>query len=199
MTLHRLDSETEERKPEPTLASAVGKSLFDSRTILLTGEINSDLAEKVCAQLLALSHTSQAPITLIVSSPGGHVESGDMIHDMIRFVRPTVRVVGTGWVASAGALIYIAAERENRFCLPNTRFMLHGPSGGIGGKASDIEIQAEELVKMRRRLNALFAKATGKSIEQIERDTERDFWLSAERAVEYGLAGKIIATMDELG
>ena len=118
---------------------------------------------------------------------------------MIKFVKPEVRVVGTGWVASAGALIYAAAKKENRFSLPNTRFLLHQPSGGAGGTASDVAIQAKEIIRMRKRLNEIFSRETGQPIERIEKDTDRDYWMSAEQAVEYGLVGKIVQNAAEIG
>jgi ATP-dependent Clp protease, protease subunit len=174
------------------------EALFKARTILLTGGIDFKQARRVCERLLALSAESENPILLVISSPGGHVESGDMIHDMIKFVPAPVKVLGTGWVASAGALIYAAAERENRFALTNTRFLLHEPRGGVGGQATDVEIQAREILKMRGRLNQIFADATGKTIEQIKADTERDFWMSAEEAKAYGLVGKIVTKRNEV-
>ncbi|WP_020647982.1 ATP-dependent Clp protease proteolytic subunit [Solimonas variicoloris] len=166
--------------------------LFKARTVLIYGAINQKLAESFSARLLALAAESDDPITIYINSQGGHVESGDTIHDMIKFVKPTVRIIGTGWVASAGALIYSAAKRENRLSLPNTRFMLHQPSGGAGGTASDIAIMAKEIVLMRQRLNEIFARETGQPLERIQRDTERDYWMSAQQAQEYGLVGRII-------
>jgi ATP-dependent Clp protease protease subunit len=160
----------EDEKPEGQAPAPpqIDKALFDARQILLTGEINDMQARRISAGLLALAAVSDDPITLVVSSPGGHVESGDMIHDMIRFVKPRVKILGTGWVASAGALIYCAAPREDRFCLPNTRFLLHEPRGGVGGAASDVEIQAREIIRMRERLNKIFAAATGQPIARIK-------------------------------
>ncbi|WP_378947535.1 ATP-dependent Clp protease proteolytic subunit [Paracoccus sp. R86501] len=117
---------------------------------------------------------------------------------MIKFIRPTVRTIGSGWVASAGALIFVAAEKQNRFCLPNTRFLIHQPSGGIGGTTSDMMIQAEQVRLMRDRLNHIFADATGQSVEKIEEDTHRDFWLNTQEALDYGLLGKVIRSVDEL-
>ena len=189
--LHRLDDETEE-KPQSEPNAFLEEALFKARTILLTGGIDFHAARRVSQRLLALSAESKEPILLVLSSPGGHVESGDMIHDMIKFVEAPVKILGTGWVASAGALIYAAAKKENRFCLPNTRFLLHEPRGGVGGQATDVEIQAREIIKMRERLNNIFAEATGKTLAQIKEDTDRDFWMSAKEAVEYGLVGKIV-------
>jgi ATP-dependent Clp protease, protease subunit len=194
----RMDDEDETKGMAPAPA-IVEKALFTSRTILLTGGIDDKQARHVCERLLALSGESDSPILLVVSSPGGHVESGDMIHDMIKFVSAPVNILGTGWCASAGALIYAAAPKERRFCLPNTRFLLHEPRGGVGGMVSDIEIQAREILRMRERLNAIFADATGQPIERIRTDTDRDYWMSAEEAVAYGLVGKIVRTRSEVG
>jgi ATP-dependent Clp protease, protease subunit len=188
-----------DRQDRPTaLTDRVRERLFDARTLIISGEINQRLASDVTAQLLALSAESDEPITLFINSQGGHVESGDTIHDMIRFVKPRVRIVGTGWVASAGALIYISAPREHRYCLPNTRFLLHQPAGGVGGTASDIEIEANEILRMRERLNEMFAEGTGQPIEKIQEDTRRNFWLTASEAREYGLVGSIVASTDEI-
>ncbi len=150
------------------------------------------------AHLHALAHLSDDPIMVFISSPGGHVESGDMIFDAIRFIKPKVITIGSGWVASAGSLIYVAADKENRYSLPNTRFLLHQPSGGFQGRALDVKIYAKEILWMKDRLNKIFAKATGQPLERIAADTERDFWLSAEEAVEYGLVNKIVTTEAEI-
>ena len=193
------DDEEEDVDKEATKAGDfVGKALFDDRTILVTGGINDKVAARVCAQLFAMAAKSDEPILMVVSSPGGHVESGDMIHDTMKFVKPRVITLGSGWVASAGALIYVGAEKEDRYALPNTRFLLHQPSGGAGGMASDIEIQVREMRTMRERLNQIFADATGQTLERVEKDTDRDFWLSAKEAVDYGLCGQIIQRQDEI-
>lgn len=176
----------------------LSERLLRARTVIISGEINQKLAERVSAQLLALSAESKEPITLFLNSQGGHVEAGDTIHDMIRFVGAPVQIVGTGWVASAGALIYVSVPVERRFCLPNTRFLLHQPAGGAGGDAADIEIEAREILRMRDRLNRIFSKATGQSVERIEEDTHRNFWLDADAAIEYGLAGRKINHVSEL-
>tara|TARA_R110000868_G_scaffold22201_3_gene91135 strand:+ start:1146 stop:1736 length:591 start_codon:yes stop_codon:yes gene_type:complete len=193
----RLEKE-EVSLPKIDFNPVVEASLFKSRTILITGEINDKLARSVTERLLAMAAENDEPITLVISSPGGHVESGDMIHDVAKFVKPRVRVLGTGWVASAGALIYVTAAKEDRFCLPNTRFLLHEPRGGVGGSASEIDIQAKQVLIMRERLNRIFAEATGQTYEKIVADTHRDHWLTAQEAVAYGIAGKIIKSADEL-
>ena len=171
---------------------------FKSRFVLIFGEINDTLAQATCRRLLALSEASDAPITVLISSPGGHVESGDAIHDMIRFVRAPVTTVGTGWVASAGVHIYLAPPKDRRVCLPNTRFMIHQPAGGAGGQASDIAIQAKEILKTRERIARAIAKQTGKQYESVLADMERDFWMSAEEAVAYGIVSRIIERQTDL-
>jgi ATP-dependent Clp protease protease subunit len=201
MSIARLDEEEKPDTPpkaEERTSNPIDASLFKSRTVLVFGEINDKVARTVTAQLLALSAENAEPIRMFINSPGGHVESGDTIFDLIRFTRAPVKVIGTGWVASAGALIFIAAKKENRFVLPNTRFMLHQPSGGAMGKASDIAIEAKEIIRMRQRLNETFARETGQPLEKITRDTERNYWMSAEEAVTYGLASKIINLETEI-
>lgn len=176
----------------------VEDSLFKTRNILITGKINDRLAKVTTEKLLALAAKNDDPINVFISSPGGHVESGDMIHDIIKFITPEVRTIGSGWVASAGALIFISANKDNRFCLPNTRFLLHQPSGGMGGYAADIAIQAEQISIMKKRFEIIFSEATGQTIEQIREDTKRDFWLSTKEAINYGLLDTIIRTQSEL-
>jgi len=177
---------------------ALAERLLRARTVIISGEVTQKLAASVTAQLLAMAADSEDDITMYINSQGGHVEAGDTIHDLIRFVRPRIKMVGTGWVASAGALIFVAAPREHRFCLPNTRFLLHQPAGGAGGTASDIEIEAKEILRMRDRLNRIFARETGQPLERIEEDTHRNFWLDAQAAVKYGLVGKVVERSDEL-
>lgn len=192
------DRDDDNAKPQ-ALGRRLEDALSESRYVLITGEINDKVARTATSHLLALAEISDDPINIIISSPGGHVESGDMIHDVIRFIKPEVRAIGSGWVASAGALIYVGAPVEQRFCLPNTRFLLHEPRGGVGGQASDVEIQANEIRKMRERFYGIFAEATGQTIERVQQDMERDFWLNTEEAKEYGLLGKVISSVDELG
>ncbi|OOG67877.1 ATP-dependent Clp protease proteolytic subunit [Sinorhizobium sp. A49] len=191
-------SDEEDKNTELPLGKETEANLFKSRSIFIYGTITQELAQKVCSQLVALSSASDEDIRLFVSSPGGHVESGDSIHDMIKFVKPKVWTIGTGWVASAGALIYVGVPKERRLCLPNTRFLLHQPSGGTRGMASDIEIQAREIIKMNERLNKIFSEATGQSVEKIAKDTERDYWLSAEEAKSYGLVSRIITSVSDI-
>jgi ATP-dependent Clp protease protease subunit len=184
--------------PRNGTTDLITERLLRARTIIISGEINQKVAAAVMGQLLAMSAESEDDITVYINSQGGHVEAGDSIHDMIRFVTPRIKMVGTGWVASAGALIYVSVPREDRYCLPNTRFLLHQPAGGAGGSASDIEIEAREILRMRDRLNRIFARETGQPLERIEEDTHRNFWLDAEAAVKYGIAGSIIQGAAEL-
>lgn len=197
--MSRLEEEEkpDTSKPEPQTAP-VAQALFKARTVLIFGEVDMKMAERVTAQLLAYAAEGDGDIRVILNSPGGHVESGDTIHDVIRFCGPRVKIVGTGWVASAGAHIYLGAKRENRYCLPFTRFLLHQPLGGVRGQVSDIQIEAEEILKMRERLNREIAAETGQSYAKIVADTERNFWMSAEEAKAYGLVGKIVSRADEV-
>ena len=172
--------------------------LMQNRTLLIYGEINMALAQEVTKKLLVMAAESDDPIKIYINSPGGHVESGDTIFDVIRFIKAPIKVIGTGWVASAAALIYAAPPQENRYSLPNTRFLLHQPFGGTRGQAADIAIEAEEILKMRRRLNEIFARQTGQPLEKVEGDTDRNFWMSASQAQAYGLVGHIIESAEEL-
>ncbi len=172
--------------------------LFKNRTLTLFGEVNQDVARRTAEKLLTLSYESDDPITFYISSPGGHVESGDVIYDMIQFIKPVVRCIGTGWVGSIATHIYLAAERENRLCLPNTRFLIHQPAGGFGGDATDIAIHAREIVKTRERINAVIAARTGQTLERVAQDTDRDYWMSAEESLAYGLVGRIIRKAADL-
>lgn len=187
-----------ESDKHPTIQKTIADRLFKSRIVIINGEITQELVGNIAGQLLALASASNDPITLFIHSQGGHVDSGHAIYDAIRFINARVRMVGNGWVASAGALIYVSVPKEDRYSLPNTRFLLHQPSGGVQGSGSDIAIEAEEIVRMRQRLNRILADATGKPLEQIQQDTQRNFWLTAEEAREYGLVGSIIEQISEV-
>ena len=191
-----FDASKEEK--EKNEAKGLNEKLLKTRTILIYGGITQKVAEDVSRKLLVLSAESKDPIRIFINSQGGHVESGDTIFDMIRFVEPDVKIIGTGWVASAGALIFAAAKKEHCLSLPNTRFLLHQPSGGVMGQATDIGIEANEIVKMRKRLNQTFADVTGQSLEKIEKDTDRNFWMSAQEAIKYGLVGRIVKSQSEI-
>lgn len=178
--------------------SFLEEKAFRSRTVLVFGAVTDTLAGDVARRLIALDADAASPIDMFVSSPGGHLESGDAIHDIIRFITAPVRMIGTGWVGSAATHLYLAVPRERRFCLPNTRFLIHQPSGGAGGQASDIAIHAQEIIKARERIARAIARETGKSFEAVMTDIERDRWMSATEAVHYGLVGRVVEHKSDL-
>ena len=186
-----------EEKSKDT-SSQVMEKLLKTRTIFISGEINQELAEKVSTQLLILQEMGDEPIKVFINSQGGHVEAGDTIHDMIKFVKPKVIVIGTGWVASAGITIYLAADKENRYSLPNTRYMIHQPMGQCRGQATDISIEALEISRVRERINKIISNATNQPLEKVKQDTDRNYWLNCDEAVEYGIVNKVISSYDEL-
>ena len=177
---------------------SLGLRMLKTRTVLVSGAVDDKLAEKVIGQLLLLDAENHDPIRVVVTSQGGHVDSGLAIHDMLRFIESPVIAIGAGWCASIAVPILFGAPKERRFALPHTRFMLHQPSGGAGGQASDIRIEAEEILKVRERLNRLIADETGQPIEKVSRDSDRNFWMDAEQACEYGLVSRVIAHASEL-
>lgn len=190
------DEEEEEGKSGPN--GMMLAKFLETRTVLIFGGIDQKLAQTVSAQLLYLDHISHDPIKIFVNSPGGHVESGDTIHDLISYVSSPVAVIGTGWVASAGTHIFLGAPKERRFCLPNTRFLIHQPSGGARGRAGDIAIQAQEIIKMRERLAQVISKKTGQPVERVREDIEKDYWMSTEEAKDYGILGTVIKSAGEI-
>ena len=184
-------------KPEQTF-DPVGERLFTGRKVLICEEINQTMAKKVSAQLLALAEASDDDIVLFINSQGGHVEAGDTIHDIVQFIAPRVKVIGTGYVASAGTHIFLAAAKEDRYCLPNTRFLIHQPSGGVGGQASDIAIQPQQIIAMRERLARIIAAQTGQPIERVRIDIERDNWMTTAEAIEYGIVSRVLHHSSDL-
>ncbi len=188
----------EEKAQQEASTPFLEEKAFKSRTVLVFGTINDKLAADISKKLIALAAESNEPITMLVSSPGGHVESGDVIHDMIKFIDVPVNMVGTGWVGSAAVNVFLAVPKERRVCLPNTRFLIHQPSGGCGGQASDIAIQAREIVKIRERIANLIAAQTGQDVERVKNDIDRDYWMSADEALEYGLISRQIQKQSEL-
>ena len=193
-----MNNQGEKQQNSKDTSSVVVEKLLNSRSLIISGEINQELAEKVATQLLILQEMGDEPIKLFINSQGGHVEAGDTIHDMIKFIKPRVIIIGTGWVASAGITIYLAADKEDRYSLPNTRYMIHQPLGGWQGQATDINIEAKEIVRVRKRINNIISNATGQPLEKVEKDTDRNYWLNAEEAVDYGIVNKIITSYDEL-
>ena len=196
--MHSYQDEDSKDNTNPSRSGFMDEKLFKSRSITIFGNIDDKLARSVTERLLALAADGDEPISLYISSPGGHVESGDVIYDMIKFIKPEVRVIGTGWGASAAATIFLAAKKENRFSLPNTRYLVHQPLGGARGDATDIAIQAEQIVKMRARINQLIADETGQALDRVAKDTDRDYWMTVEEAIEYGIVGKVIKSIGEI-
>jgi ATP-dependent Clp protease, protease subunit len=194
----RMDATDDKPEKIEKVESLAEQLSFKARFVLVFGEINHSVARATCERLIALTQESDAPINVLISSPGGHVESGDAIHDMIRFVRSPVTTIGTGWVASAGTHIFLAAPKNRRVCLPNTRFMIHQPGGGAGGPATDIAIQAKEILRTRERIARVIAKQTDQPLKKVLADMERDFWMNADEAIEYGIVSRVIETHQEL-
>ncbi|MCX8131717.1 MAG: ATP-dependent Clp protease proteolytic subunit [Clostridia bacterium] len=193
-----MNNEEQKQDQEQKVSGLMLEKLLQSRTIMISGEITQALAEKITTQLLILQEMGDQPIKLLINSQGGHVESGDTIHDMIKFVKPRVIVIGTGWVASAGLTIYLAADKQDRYSLPNTRYMIHQPAGGVSGRASDVSIEAEEILKVRRRINKIISDATGQPFEKVEKDTDKNYWLTIDEAINYGIVNKVVSKYDEL-
>ncbi|CAI1542263.1 ATP-dependent Clp protease proteolytic subunit [Serratia fonticola] len=191
-----MEEKTE--KSTPQRDAFLDERTFKSRTILLFGQINDTVAYNVVKQLVALSDESSAPINFLIFSPGGHVESGDVIHDVIRFISAPVNMIGSGWVGSAAVNVFLSVPKERRFCLTNTRFLIHQPSGGIGGQATDVALQAREIIRIRERIATLIAKETGQKLEKVLNDIDRDFWMPVAEAIDYGLVSKAIVSEKEI-
>ena len=193
-----LFDDDEEEKKAPKMPDPFSEKFLKTRQIILTGEINKDLADQIVRQLLILdTDDSKAPIYMYIDSPGGDVDAGFAIFDMIRFVKAPVYLIGMGLVASAATLVLLAVPKDRRFGLPNS-YLIHQPLGGMKGVASDIEIYARDMEKIRAKLNKLISDETGTSLEQVTKDTDRDYWLDADESVKYGLISKIISNRDEL-
>lgn len=195
--INESEEETKD-KSDSADAEAMNIKFLKTRQILLSGEVNKQLAEKIVRQLLVLEADSDEPIRIFIDSPGGDVDAGYAIFDMIRFVKAPVYCIGMGLVASAGALILLAADKSRRIALPNSHYLIHQPLSGIKGVATDIEIHAKEIQKTRAKINELISAETGKDLAQVEKDTDRDYWLNAQEAVEYGLVSRIVSKRDEL-
>lgn len=194
-----LESTPPAAPAQETRNSFLEEKAFASRTVLVFGAINDQTAADTVRRLIALDAASSAPIDLLVSSPGGHLESGDTLHDIVKFIAAPVRMIGTGWVGSAATHLFLAVPKERRFCLPQTRFLIHQPSGGAGGQATDIAIMAREIIKARERIARVISRETGQPLEKVQIDIERDNWMSPEEAVNYGLVSRIIQNRTELG
>lgn len=189
----------EEEKSSPKMPESVTEKFLKTRQIILSGEINKDLAEKIVSQLLVLeADDCEKTIYMYIDSPGGDVDAGFAIFDMIRFIKAPVVLIGMGLIASAATLILLAVPKERRLGLPNSNYLIHQPMSGMNGVATDIEIHAKEMEKTRAKLNKIIADETGTPIEQVSKDTDRDYWLNANEAVNYGLISSIITKRDEL-
>ncbi|MCL2442709.1 MAG: ATP-dependent Clp protease proteolytic subunit [Treponema sp.] len=191
------DNETQENNKTPAI-DPLAIRMLKTRTILLSGEINKELAEKSIRQLLLLEDMSDDPIRIFIDSPGGDADAGYAIFDMIRFIKPQVWTIGMGLVASAAAIIQLASPKERRVGLPNSHYLIHQPLSGIRGVATDIEIHAKELEKLREKINRLISDETGNQVTQVEKDTDRDYWMTADEAVKYGLISKVITNRNEI-
>ncbi len=172
--------------------------ILKTRNVLLSGEINKALAEKIIRQLILLEDEGGDPIKVFIDSPGGDPDAGFAIFDMMRFVKPEIYTIGMGLVASAGSIILLAAPSENRLGLPNSHYLIHQPLSGIRGVATEIEIHARELDKLRRKINILISEETGQALKKVEKDTDRDYWMGAEEAKTYGLISRIVVRREEL-
>ncbi|HUX22743.1 MAG TPA: ATP-dependent Clp protease proteolytic subunit [Spirochaetia bacterium] len=200
--MRRFEDDEEEEQPTNNRDEKDRDMLFErflkTRTVLLTGEINKTLGERIIRSLLMLEEAGNEPIKVFIDSPGGDADAGYAIFDMMRFVKPDVYTIGMGLVASAGALILLAAPKERRIGLPNSHYLIHQPLSGMRGVATEIEIHARELEKLRAKINKLIADETGTPLAQVEKDTDRDFWMNAEEAKKYGLLSKIVSSRAEL-
>ena len=192
------DDDDKKEKEAGNASQLMQQKLLDARSIIISGEINQALTEKVVTQLLLLQGICDAPIKIYLNSQGGHVEAADTIHDMIKFITPEVHIIGTGWVASAGITIFLAAKKEHRYSLPNTRFMIHQPLGGVRGQASDIEIEAKEIIRTLERVNRMIADATGQPVEKVKQDTDRNFWMNTKEAMDYGIVSRVVNSYADL-
>lgn len=195
MPLYDDEKKCDQEEPKQ---DGFASKLMKSRTVLVSGSVDQELAEKVISQLLVLDTESHDPIRVVITSPGGHVDSGFAIHDVMRFVESPVITIGAGWVASIAVPIFFGGDKGTRFCLPNTRFLLHQPSGGAGGQAADIRIEAQEILKIRVRINKMISDQTGQSEEKVAQDSDRNFWMNADEALKYGLVDKVVTSMTEV-
>ena len=191
------DEEDDKKKDDKSNAEGMMHRMLKSRTVLVAGTVDQEMAEKVITQLFILNNDSHDPIKVVITSPGGHVDSGYAIHDVMRCIESPVITIGAGWVAIAVPILF-GGDKGKRLSLPNTRYLLHQPSGGAGGQASDIRIEAQEILKIRERINKMIAVETGQPVEKIAKDSDRNFWMNAEEALAYGIVSKIVTKLDEI-
>ena len=189
----------EEEKQDSQHSEAMAARLLKTRTVLIAGSVDPEMAERVMAQLLVLDADSHDPIRVMITTPGGAIYPGYAIYDTLQYVESPVYTIGAGWVASMGVPILLGAPKQNRLALPNTRFLIHQPAGGAGGQLQDIRIQAQEILRVREQINEMIARETGQTAEKIKKDSDRDFWMSAEEALEYGLISRIVKNAKDVG
>jgi len=188
------EDEKDTKRPDP-----LGEKLMKSRVIMVTDEITKKLAQRIIAQLLILEQEDpEKEIKVFINSPGGDADAGFAIYDMMKFIKPKIKNICAGVAASAAVIILLGADKENRVSLPNSRILIHQPSTGVHGTASDIQIEASEILKCREKINRMISEETNREFEKVENDTKRNYWMSAEEAVEYGLISKIIKTQSDL-
>jgi len=192
------DEQKKQSEEKEAGADALSAKFLKTRQIILSGEINKELAEKIARQLLILEADSDEPIRLFIDSPGGDADAGYAIFDMIRFINAPVYTIGMGLIASAASIVLLAAPKERRYGLPNSRYLIHQPMSGMQGVTTEIEIHAQELEKMRMKINQMIAEETGKSVDDVAKDTDRDYWLDAEEAKSYGLISSICKSRKDL-
>lgn len=193
-----FSEEDDEQENESSHESILIQQILKTRTVLLSGEVNKSLAERVIRQLLILEDENKEPIKIFIDSPGGDADAGFAIFDMIRFIKPKVYTIGMGLVASAAAIVLLASPKEDRVALPHSHYLIHQPLSGIRGVATEIEIHARELENLRKKINQLISVETGQTLKKVEKDTDRDYWMNAEQALEYGLISRIIVKKEEL-
>ncbi len=196
MNIRLEDEKKDEKKPE--MADPLAEKFLKTRQILMSGEVSEELADRICRQLLILEADSDKPIYLYIDSPGGDVYAGFAIFDTIRFINAPVYTIGMGLIASAAALILLAAPKERRLGFSNSSYLIHQPSSGMKGVATDIEIHAAELAKTRAKINEIIAEETGTALDKVSKDTDRDYWLNAEESVKYGLISRVITKRSDL-
>ena len=188
------DDEKDNKRPDP-----IGEKLMKSRIIMITDVITKKLAQTAIGQLLILEQEDpEKEIKVFINSPGGDADAGFAIYDMMKFIKPKIKNICAGVAASAAVIILLGADKESRVSLPNSRILIHQPSTGVHGTASDIQIEASEILKCREKINRMISDETNREFEKVENDTKRNYWMSAEEAVEYGLISKIIKTQSDL-
>lgn len=196
---YNCESAAREGRDKEREAGILSERLLESRTILLAAPITKEVAERVSAKLLLLDKESEKePIDIYINSPGGDVDAGFAIFDMVRFISAPARCISTGLTASAAVIVLLATPKKLRLSLPNSRFLMHQPSIGIHGSAADIKIEAAEILKMREKINTLIAQETGQSLDNVEKGTRRNYWMDAQEAKKYGLVSRIITSKSEI-